>query len=80
MRILTRMAKAAVNLSVSAVLLREARAAKLNLSQFLEHGLSEHLKRRRAEKWAEENREAIKAHNERIQREGLWHKGLTPWY
>ena len=80
MRILMRMSKAAVNLSISAVTLREARTAKLNLSQFLEQGLQEHLKRRRAEKWAEENREAIKAYNERIQREGLWHKGLTPWY
>ena len=80
MRILMRMSKAAVNLSISAVTLREARTAKLNLSQFLEQGLQEHLKRRRAEKWTEENREAIKAYNERIQREGLWHKGLTPWY
>lgn len=75
-----RMAKAAVNLSVSEVLLREARALKLNLSQFLEDGLVEHLKKMRAQKWAEENAEAIKANNERVEREGLWHKGQTPWY
>lgn len=80
MRILMRMAKAAVNLSISEVILREARALKLNLSQVLEEGLRERLKRRRAEKWLEENREAIQAYNERIEREGLWHKGLTPWY
>lgn len=75
-----RMAKAAVNLSVSEVLLREARALKLNLSQFLEDGLVEHLKKQRALKWQEENREAIQANNERIERDGLWHKGLTRWY
>lgn len=80
MRILMRMAKAAVNLSISQTILREARALKLNLSQVLEEGLREHLKRRRAEKWAEENREAIKAYNDRVEREGLWNKGLTPWY
>jgi antitoxin CcdA len=80
MRIMPRMAKAAVNLSVSEVLLREARALKLNLSQFLEDGLMEHIKKQRAQKWAEENAEAIKANNERIERDGLWHKGQTPWY
>jgi antitoxin CcdA len=65
-----RMAKTAVNLSVSEVVLREARALKLNLSQVLEEGLREHLRRRRAEKWQEENKEAIKAFNERIERDG----------
>lgn len=65
-----RMAKTAVNLSVSEVILREARALKLNLSQVLEEGLREHLKRRRAEKWQEENRAAIEHFNERIERDG----------
>jgi antitoxin CcdA len=70
MRILMRMAKAAVNLSISEVILREARALKLNLSQVLEEGLRERLKRRRAEKWLEENREAIEHFNARIERDG----------
>lgn len=70
MRIMMRMAKTAVNLSVSEVVLREARALKLNLSQVLEEGLREHMRRRRAEKWQEENKEAIKAFNERIERDG----------
>lgn len=76
MRIIARMAKAAVNLSVSEVLLREARALKLNLSQFLEDGLMEHLKKQRALKWQEENAEAIKAYNERVERDGPWNKDL----
>lgn len=70
MRIIVRMAKTAVNLSVSEVILREARALKLNLSQVFEEGLREHLKRRRAEKWQEENKDAIKAFNDRIERDG----------
>lgn len=72
MRILIRMSKQAVNLSISDVILQEARALKLNLSQFLEEGLREHLKRRRAEKWAEENREAIEAYNVRIAKYGVF--------
>ena len=70
MRILLRMAKAAVNLSISDAILREARALKLNLSQVLEEGLRERLKRRRAEKWLEENRAAIEHFNARIERDG----------
>lgn len=70
MRIISRMAKTAVNLSISEVVLREARALKLNLSQVLEEGLREHLKRKRAEKWLEENREAIEHYNARIERDG----------
>lgn len=76
MRILMRMAKAAVNLSVSEVVLRQARAMKLNLSQFLEEGLQEHIKRKRAEKWQEENREAIAAYNARIEKYGVFNDDL----
>lgn len=70
------MGKAAVNLSVSEVLLREARALKINLSQLLEDGLVEHLKKQRAQKWLEENAEAIKAYHERIERDGPLNKDL----
>lgn len=80
MRILLCMAKTAVNLSISDAILNEARALKLNLSKVFEEGLREHLRQRRAEKWKEENKEAIRAYNERLEREGLWHKGLTAWY
>lgn len=71
-----RMAKAAVNLSISEAVLRQARTMKLNLSQFLEEGLQEHIKRKRAEKWQEENREAIEAYNARVERDGPWNKDL----
>ena len=79
MRMIVRMAKTAVNLSISEVVLREARALKLNLSQVLEEGLREHLKRKRAEKWQEENREAIDNFNARIERDGLLSDDLAPF-
>lgn len=79
MRIMMRMAKTAVNLSVSEVILREARALKLNLSQVFEEGLREHLRRKRAEKWLEENRAAIDHFNERIERDGLLSDDFRPF-
>jgi antitoxin CcdA len=74
-----RMAKTAVNLSISETILREARALKLNLSQVLEEGLREHLRRRRAEKWLEENRAAIEHFNARIERDGLLSDDFGPF-
>ncbi len=79
MRILLCMAKTAVNLSVSDVILNEARALKLNLSKVFEEGLREHLKRRRAEKWLEENREAIEHYNARIERDGPLNEEFNPF-
>jgi antitoxin CcdA len=79
MRILLCMAKTAVNLSVSDTILNEARALKLNLSKVLEEGLLEHLKRRRAEKWQEENREAIEHYNARIERDGPLNSEFLPF-
>lgn len=70
MRILGRMAKSALNLSITDTLLDEARTLKLNLSQFVEEKLTDHIKRRRAEKWQEENRAAIEHFNARVERDG----------
>lgn len=70
----------AVNLSVRAKLIDEARAQKLNLSRVLEEALEAKLREQRAQQWREENREAIAFHNARIERDGLWHRGLTRWY
>ena len=64
------MGKCAVNLSVDENVLAEARALNLNLSRFVEEKLSEHTRRLRAETWLEENRDAIKAYNDRVERDG----------
>jgi len=73
-------AKRRVNLTLRADLVREARCAGLNLSQLAEAALEARLRERRAQRWQEENRQALEAYNRRIEKRGLWHKGLTPWY
>jgi antitoxin CcdA len=65
--------KKAVNLSVDAELVEEAKAAGTNLSAVLEDALRAKLKEQRWQKWREENREAIQASNEELERNGLWY-------
>ena len=63
--------KKAVNLSINAELLAEAKAAGINLSETLESALSKDLNESRWRKWREENRAAIEAYNEFIAEHGL---------
>ncbi|MDT0619675.1 type II toxin-antitoxin system CcdA family antitoxin [Salinisphaera sp. P385] len=77
MRILARMAKARINLSVDESVLRDARALNVNLSQLFEQTLVERNREMRARRWQEENRDAIRAYNERIERDGLWNRDLV---
>ena len=73
-------AKKRLNLTVNAALLERAKQSGLNLSQLFEASLSAQLRKTEAERWYAENREAIDAYNERVERDGLWNKGITPWY
>lgn len=68
--------KKAVNLSINSDLLRQARALGLNLSQALEQTLDRQVRERRAQAWAEENREAIEARRAWVEQNGLWSDGL----
>ena len=70
----------AVNLSVKAKLIDEARAQKLNLSRVLEEALELRLKSDREQRWLQENKAAIEARNAHVEQHGLWHRGLTIWY
>lgn len=65
-----------LNLTVRESLLREARAAKLNLSRFVEEKLEQALREERGRRWQEENAEALKAYRERVERDGPWNKDL----
>lgn len=65
--------KKAVNLTVDAKLLEEARAAGLNLSGALERALEAELSVRRAAKWREDNKEAIEESRRELERNGLWY-------
>ena len=72
--------KKRLNLSVNAALLERAKDSGLNLSRLFEETLVTQLRKTEAQRWAEDNREAIAAYNERVDREGLWNRGITPWY
>lgn len=63
--------KKAVNLSIDADLLAEAKQAGINMSEALERTLANELKHDRWEKWRRENRAAIESHNEFIRKHGL---------
>lgn len=73
-------ARRRVSLTLPAEQLEQARAQRLDLSKVLEDALAARLSATQAQQWQDENREAIEHHNRRIERDGLWHRGLTPWY
>jgi antitoxin CcdA len=68
--------KRAANLSVNAGLLDEAKALEINLSATFERALEDAVRARKRERWLAENRDAIAAYNERIERDGMFSDGL----
>ena len=68
-------ARKATNLSVNSDLLRIARKLRLNLSRELEVRLEQIIAERRRAAWLEENREAIDAYNEHVERDGVFSDG-----
>jgi antitoxin CcdA len=64
--------KKAANLSINADLLARAREQNINLSSTLERALIEALRKSRRERWLVENREAIGAYNEHIDKHGVY--------
>lgn len=66
----------ATNLSINSDLLRIARKLKLNLSRELEHRLEEVVAEHRRTQWLRENKDAIDAYNQHVERHGVWSDGL----
>ena len=64
--------KKAVNLSVSASLLREARDQNINLSATLERGLEIALRQSRRERWLADNQASIAAYNAQVEESGAF--------
>ena len=64
--------KKAANLSVNSDLLKKSKALDINLSATLEQALQEKLAKLSADKWASENRYAIKAYNEFVEEHGCF--------
>jgi antitoxin CcdA len=69
-------AKRATNVSVRRDLLEAARAANINLSATLERALAVELKQAQREKWLNDNRAAIAAHNDFMTEHGVFSDGL----
>jgi len=68
--------KKSTNLSINSELLRLAKENHINLSQTLEQRLAEILREEKSRKWREENQDAIKAYNSRIEANGAFSDGL----
>ncbi len=68
--------KKSVNLSINASLLAAAKLSNINLSETLENSLTTLLSQQARERWQAENQEAIAAHNQFVERHGLWSDGL----
>lgn len=64
--------KKATNLSINKELLTEARKLNINLSATLEHALGERVREEKRKQWVAENRAAIKACNDLVEKNGLF--------
>lgn len=71
-----RMRKKAANLSVDGELLDSAKRLKLNLSQVFEAGLSAAIREKQREQWLHQNRAALEAYNEHVERDGVFSDGM----
>ena len=71
--------KRAVNVSIRANLVDEAKAFGTNLSAVLERALDEEHRERRRERWRAENRKAIEAWNKWVEENGIPFEELRPW-
>jgi antitoxin CcdA len=69
-------AKKAVNLSIDASLLSEARDQDINLSATLERALEDALRQARRERWLAENARSIEAYNAQIDEHGAFADAL----
>lgn len=64
--------KKPANLSLNSDLLNRAKSLNINLSATLEKALRSKLAESESEKWAKENKHAIKAYNDFVEENGLF--------
>jgi antitoxin CcdA len=67
-----------VNLTVREDVMKEARELGLNTSRAAEAGIEAAIRKEKGRRWKEENRDAIRAHNERVERKGVYLP--RPWW
>jgi len=68
--------KKAANLSINADLLSKAKEMDINLSATLEQALADVLKKKQREQWLAENKNALEAYNEHVEKQGVFSDGL----
>ena len=68
--------KKATNVTINSDLLQKAKSYKINISKTFEAHLAEVVKQREEQRWLEENKEAIVAQNERIEKYGSFSDGI----
>lgn len=71
----TQAPKKAANLSINADLLAKARELDINLSATLEQALAETLKNRLRDQWLAENKVAMEAYNDHVEKHGVFSDG-----
>jgi antitoxin CcdA len=59
------------NVTLPVELVAEAKALNINVSQACESGLAHSVAEARRARWLEDNREAIEAYNQMVERDGL---------
>lgn len=64
--------KKPTNLSLNSDLLKKSKAMNINLSATLEQALRDILAQDKADKWADENKNAIKAYNDFVDEHGCF--------
>ena len=64
--------KKATNLTVNSDLLSQAKSLGINISAFLEQSLAQHVQKLKAEAWLRENKPAIEAYNQDVERQGTF--------
>lgn len=67
--------KRRVNLSIRQDVIEAARALRLNASEAAEAGIRRAIAEKQAAQWLNDNRQALEAHNQRIEKAGVL---LTP--
>jgi len=72
----TQAPKRAANLSINADLLSKARDLNINLSATLEQALVEALRKKARDRWVAENKAAMEAYNEYVDKHGAFSDGL----
>ncbi len=67
-----------VNLTVREDVVSDAQALGINISRAAEAGIEAALRAEQSRRWLDDNADAIRAHNERVEREGM--ALPTPWW